>query len=182
MRILQFVPFACRYVLKRAHRSASQQPRVVECLPPDFASFLPYTASSIPIGSETQNTAYKKAQVCLFHFQAIVKKCDAMNKCPTNVTQPTWVLWKQDIKDLRALNENTLGLAFNALNCIVMPNAKGRMAEDLAKDGDDVGAMASELLAEAQPNRGEETWGTVVQGFLRALSGAARLLPKTGKS
>ncbi|POR32320.1 Uncharacterized protein TPAR_07484 [Tolypocladium paradoxum] len=166
----------------RSELSASQHPPVVECLPPDFASFLPYTASNIPIGAETQNTTYNKAQECLIRFQAMVKEYQTLNKCPTDIKPPTWVLWEQDTKDLRALNENSLGLAFKTLNSIVMPNAKGRVSEDPPKDGDDIGAMASELLAEAKPNRGEETWGAVAQGFLRALSGAVRLLPKAGES
>ncbi|KND94486.1 hypothetical protein TOPH_00893 [Tolypocladium ophioglossoides CBS 100239] len=166
----------------RSELSASEQPPVVESLPPDFASFLPYAASNIPIVAEIQNTTYKKAQECLIHFQAMVKEYETVNKCSTDIKPPTWVLWEQDTKDLRALNENSLSLAFNNLNSIVMPNAKGRLVEEPAKDGDDIGAMALELLAGAKPNRGEETWGAVAQGFLRALSGAARLLPKTGES
>ncbi|PNY27787.1 Ribosomal protein L15 [Tolypocladium capitatum] len=165
----------------RSELPTSEQPPVVDSLPPDFASFLPYTSSNIPIGAETQNTTYMKAQDCLIHFQAMVKEYETVNKCPTDIKRPTGVLWEQDTKDLRALNDNALSLAFNTLNSIVMPNAKGSLVEELAKGGDDIGAMASELLAEAKPNRGEETWGSVAQGFLRALSGAVRLLPKTAK-
>ena len=154
----------------------------MDCLTSEFAPCLPYAASNIPIGVETRNDLYKKSQDCFVHFQAIAQEYEAVNKCPTDIRRPPWGLWEQDIKDLRALNENALGLAFDALSSIVMPNARGKVAEGPCKKDDEIGAMALELIAEAKPNKTDDVWGTVAQGLLRALSAVVMMLPKTDES
>ncbi|RDA87921.1 hypothetical protein CP532_1668 [Ophiocordyceps camponoti-leonardi (nom. inval.)] len=160
---------------KKADEAARQmekelrKDRVEDCLHPIFST-------------EDSSTIFQTATRCLATFESLAKEYEALNSTDNKVQRPPKLQWDQDRNDLEALNRCAMGAAFRILNGIVMPRAASAVDDDDGgvKDGvcgeSDVDALASELLVEARAKTGDATWGTVAQGYLRALSGVVELL------
>ncbi|RDA93198.1 hypothetical protein CP533_3152 [Ophiocordyceps camponoti-saundersi (nom. inval.)] len=130
------------------------------------------------LSAEDSQTTFQTAKRCLASFQALAKEYEALNSSDNKVQRPARLQWDQDRNDLEALNRGATGAAFRVLNGIVMPSASvvDAGAKDKVGGESDVDALAYELLAEARAKPGDATWGTIAQGYMRALSGVAELL------
>ncbi|OAQ79982.1 ribosomal L15 [Purpureocillium lilacinum] len=84
----------------------------------------------------------------------MAKQYQEFNKRPTEIKMPEMGAWRQDIKDLKALNHRAMVVSIQALNSIVMAKA----GTDVGRRGNDVEVIASELLEDAMPKNMEETW------------------------
>lgn len=150
----------------------------LESLPPGLASFVPAMISSASEnGNETKNPTYAKAKACLDSFGEAIRGYERLNSGCNDITKPTWVRWDQDCKDLRTLDRHALGASFKALSKVVMPQDKP-MVEGPAPKADDIEAMARELVAEANPRPGEDTWGTAAKALLTAICEAVEKMAK----
>ncbi|KAM4060023.1 hypothetical protein HRG_002358 [Hirsutella rhossiliensis] len=150
-------------------------PAITESITPDMARVLHH---GTPENSD--NKTFQRAQQCLTSLQDLVRSYEILNQGSINTQEPTRTHWDQDEANLRALNESAMGVAFRILNGIVMPHANNGLVEDRAKtDGSsDIDTMATELLAEAKPQRGDVTWGMTARDIFRVLSGTVGLLPE----
>ncbi|RCI15730.1 hypothetical protein L249_2222 [Ophiocordyceps polyrhachis-furcata BCC 54312] len=139
-------------------------------------------------------TVFQTAIRCLASFRAQAEEYEALNSKDNKVQKPAKLQWDQDRNDLEALNRGAMGAAFRILNGIVMPRTSAsavvvdggdNLKEKVVGGGggeSDVDALASELLLEARAKPGDVTWGTIAQGYLRALSGVAELLVEEKQS
>ncbi|KJZ71117.1 hypothetical protein HIM_09471 [Hirsutella minnesotensis 3608] len=127
-----------------------------------------------------QNETFERATQCLTGFQNLVKGYQDLNQGGSKWEQPTWLHWDEDKANLEDLTESAKGAAFRILDSIIMPYASGDLTED--RDGAtlrrDINDVASEILEDAKPMPGEQTYGTMARDFLEALAKVVELLPE----
>lgn len=131
-------------------------------------------------GPGSGNTTFQKVQQYLSSLQDLAKGYERLNRRGNGIQKPTCPRWDQDQTNLQALSESAMVAALKILNGIVMPYARDDVAEDReqAVACNDIDSMASELVIEASPKRGDVTWGMTARGLFKAFSEVVELLPE----
>lgn len=155
-----------------AFRSADKCIPAIEELPAEISAVIARPAGSVQNAGQ-YNETFIKARECLQSCAEMAKQYQEFNKRPTEIKMPEMGAWRQDIKDLKALNHRAMVVSIQALNSIVMAKA----GTDVGRRGNDVEVIASELLEDAMPKNMEETWGGTARKLVKLLGSAVELLP-----
>ena len=95
-------------------------------------------------------------------FKEVVTRYETINMANTGIVAPKWLRWKQDVADLRALNETVMDMSCQVSRDLITPGAWKGLSVPRGKgnrDNGDVTKLAIELVDEALPERAEDTWG-----------------------
>ncbi|KAL3959969.1 hypothetical protein ACCO45_005086 [Purpureocillium lilacinum] len=157
---------------RASSRSADKCIPAIEELPAEISAVIARPAGSVQNAGQ-YNETFIKARECLQSCAEMAKQYQEFNKRPTEIKMPEMGAWRQDIKDLKALNHRAMVVSIQALNSIVMAKA----GTDVGRRGNDVEVIASELLEDAMPKNMEETWGGTARKLVKLLGSAVELLP-----
>ncbi|KAM5355603.1 hypothetical protein ACJ41O_002249 [Fusarium nematophilum] len=112
-------------------------------------------------------------------LQRVVKAYGTLADKDDGIEAPTWMRWKQDVKELNELGRHGLNMASKIVNHVIMPNHHALPTKP-AKRARDNEKLAWDLLENSVPRKSEEIWGKAVQGQVKAFSAVLKLLPECG--
>lgn len=141
----------------------------------DAVHLFPYLSSAYPgkaVG--LADDVYKNAMGLVAEFRAVAREYSRLSEGSSTAKMPSWLRWEKDSADLDELNRRMLTQATMLVEQQVVPSSVG-VEPDMGED--DVEHIAWELLEDAHPRKGAETWGSMAEAMLQSMCSITALLP-----